>query len=299
MPLNVLVTLDGSDKDERAVPVAAALLELTEGRARVVRVLQPGEKPAAATGVQEAAARLADDARHESTWEVLSGSDVAATLLRDIEVNRADFAVMATRAAGAVGRVVQGSVADKLLRESPCPVVLVPPNARHLADKHIQMRRVLVPLDGSLPALSVLTCLLSLPRVDQLEVVLMQVIRPENTGGHMLPPGIAAGDDERIHVTTEIAEEGLNAVADRLRARNVAVEVRAVESPDAGPVLIDATRHELVDLIAMTTRGAGGLQRLVLGSVAEYVVRHSEMPVLLVTGRSSVIEVKSTIGAWR
>jgi nucleotide-binding universal stress UspA family protein len=188
MPLDVLVTLDGSDKDERAVPVAEALLELTEGRARVIRVLPPGEQPASATGVQEAAARLGADARRETTWEVLTDPDVAAAVLRDIETHHANFVVMATRAAGAVGRTVRGSVADRLMRESPCPVVLVPPNARHLAGKQIRLRRVLVPLDGSLPALSVLTCLLTLPRADRLEVVLIQAVHPERTGGHTLPP---------------------------------------------------------------------------------------------------------------
>jgi nucleotide-binding universal stress UspA family protein len=299
MPLDVLVTLDGSDKDERAVPVAEALLELTEGRARVIRVLPPGEQPASATGVQEAAARLGADARRETTWEVLTDPDVAAAVLRDIETHHANFVVMATRAAGAVGRTVRGSVADRLMRESPCPVVLVPPNARHLAGKQIRLRRVLVPLDGSLPALSVLTCLLTLPRADRLEVVLIQAVHPERTGGHTLPPGIAADIDDAIHVSAKIAEKGLRSVADHLRIKGVAAEVRVVESRDAGTVLIDATRQELIDFIAMTTRGAGGLQRLVLGSVAEHVVRRSEVPVLLVTGRSSVTEVKSTIGAWR
>jgi nucleotide-binding universal stress UspA family protein len=299
MPLDVLVTLDGSDKDERAVPVAEALLELTEGRARVIRVLPPGEQPARATGVREAAAQLGADSRRETTWEILTEPDVATAVLRDIEKHHVNFVVMATRAAGAVGRTVQGSIADQLVRESPCPVILVPPHARHLAGKHIQLRRVLVPLDGSLPALSVLTSLLSLPNAAKLEVVLIQVVRPEHAGGHTLPPRITPSDDEQIHVTAEIARKGLDAVAEHLRARGVTAEVRVLESRDAGATLIDATRQELIDFIAMTTRGAGGIQRLVLGSVAEYVVRHSEMPVLLVTGRSSVTEVKSTIGAWR
>src|SRR5512147_2088930 len=122
MPLTTLVTLDGSDKDERAVPVAAALLELTEGDARVVRVARPGELPASATGVREAAEQLGTAASREVAWEILSGSDVAATLMREIDAHHADFVVMATRAAGAVGRAVQGSVADHLVRESPCPV---------------------------------------------------------------------------------------------------------------------------------------------------------------------------------
>lgn len=51
-------------------------------------------------------------------------------------------------------------------------------------------------------------------------------------------------------------------------------------------MIVDAIRGDLVEFIAMSTRGEGGLRRLMLGSVAEHVVRHSEVPVLLVTARS-------------
>ena len=299
MSVNVLVPLDGSDKDERALSVAAALLELTEGRARVVQVPRPGEEPASMTTVQQAAAWLEAEAQREATSEVLAGSDVPQTLLNDIETNNANFVVMATRAAGPIGRAVQGSVADRLVRESTCPVVLVPPNARHLGGKHLHWRRVLVPLDGSLSSLSAVTCLSNLPRADLLEIVLIQAVHPERTGGHILPPGVETSSDDQIHVSAEVARERLNGVAEHLSAKGVISEVRVIESTDPGATLIDAIRNELVDFIAMTTRGAGGLQRLVLGSVAEYVARRSEIPVLLVTARSSVIAAKSPIGLWR
>jgi nucleotide-binding universal stress UspA family protein len=52
-------------------------------------------------------------------------------------------------------------------------------------------------------------------------------------------------------------------------------------------LILDAIRKDLIELIAMSTRGESGLRRLVLGSVAEQVVRHSEIPVLLVTARST------------
>ena len=84
-------------------------------------------------------------------------------------------------------------------------------------------------------------------------------------------------------ISAERAEAGLNDVAERLRGRGGVVEVRVVESRDAGTVILDAARNDLVDLIAMTTRGASGIKRLVLGSVAEAVVRWSEIPVMLVT----------------
>jgi nucleotide-binding universal stress UspA family protein len=52
------------------------------------------------------------------------------------------------------------------------------------------------------------------------------------------------------------------------------------------PVIIEALRELLCDLIAMSTRGQSGLRRLVVGSVAQGVVAASEVPVLLVTPAS-------------
>ena len=315
MTLTVLLTLDGSDKDERALPVAASLVELAEGDLRVVRVFEApvaellppvaytmGGVDAAhelrahvATSLRQTAARLEVEVHRKVTWNLLDGPDVAARLLDHIEAGPADFVVMATRAAGAVGRAIQGSVADRLVRESPHPVVLVPPRASYLRDKHIQLRRVLVPLDGSLRSLSAITHLLALPLAGELEFVLIQAVHAEPAGGYMVPsveavaadPGDSPNADEWIHVEARIAEQRLEEVAERLRVRGAVVEVRVVESADPAAVILDATRNDLVELIAMTTRGAGGLKRLVLGSVAERVVRHSEMPVLLVTARSS------------
>jgi nucleotide-binding universal stress UspA family protein len=312
MTLEVLVTTDGSDRDERAIAVAAALVELADAESRVLRVFQMPMSTMSATvgtlGVTGAAGGTREDAEHrvrhaaaslraavhrEVTSEVVDGSDVAATLLDEIADHEPDFVVMATRAADALGQVIHGSVADRLVRESPTPVVLVPPRASHLGGKDVTLRRVLVPLDGSEIALSVIPRLLELPLANELDFVLIQAVQPERTGGHAMPPGApnpgvdSPRDDEWTHVRAAVAETRLAAVANRLRSRVSHAEVRVVESPDPGAVIVDSIRKDLVELIAMSTRGASGLRRMVLGSVAEYVVRRSEIPVLLVTARSA------------
>jgi nucleotide-binding universal stress UspA family protein len=309
MTNRVLITTDGSDKDQRAFAVAAALVGLANAEVRVVRVF-PTSIPSLSQragmlgvvsaahelrdntlhDVRDAAARLRDVLQHEVTAEVIDGSDVAATLLAEIDRYSPDFVVMATRAPGALDRAFQGSVADRLVRESAVPVVLVPPRAAYLAGKDVTVRRVLVPVDGSNVALAVIPRLTELPLARELQIVLLQAVEPERTGGYAMPPGTPGiegmDDDEWTHVSAAVAEARLGALADRLRERGMHVEVRVVASPDAGAVILDAVRSELVELIAMSTRGASGLRRLVLGSVAEYVVRRSEIPVLLVTAQS-------------
>ena len=309
---SILLTVDGSDKDERAIAVGAALAELGDAAIRVVSVFEtPIEtlSPRAAglgvvdaahavrasmvENVRQSAERVGALVRAKITWDVIDGRDVAATLLEDVEAHDASYVVMATRAAGAAGRAIQGSVADRLVRESPRPVVLVPPRAEYMSGKRVTFRRVLVPLDGSVAALRVIPRLLALARADTLEFVLLQVVRRERVGGYVMPPGVPELNDEVLdgdewtHAGAAIAEARLGVVAERLRARGSRAEVRVIESADVGTVVVDAIRNELVELIAMSTRGASGLRRLVLGSVAEHVVRHSEVPVLLVTARSA------------
>ena len=311
MTRKILVTIDGSDKDERAIAVAAALVELADAAVRVVRVwptpISALSGRAGPLGVVSAAQEIRDNAVRDTNEcaarlrtmvpreviaEVVDGSDVAATLIDEIERHAADFVVTATRAAGLLGRAIHGSVADRLVRESSAPVVLVPPRAGYLAGKEVTVRRVLVPIDGSTMALSVLPHLTELPLAHQMELVLLQVVHPERTGGYAMPPGTpepvdgSSGDDESTRVAEVVAETHLEEIADRLRAKGSLVQVRVVESGDPGAVIVDAVRDDLVELIAMSTHGNGGVRRMVLGSVAEYVVRRSEIPVLLVTPRS-------------
>jgi len=313
MTTTVLVPLDGSEKDERVLPAAAALADLTDGALHLIRVLEPPDRTlvprAEALGIPDVmhderevmeeqvrgtADRLAADTGRRVTAEVADGPDVAHTLLRRASERHADVVVMATRAAGALGRTLRGSVADRVVRESPRPVVVVPPGADDTRGKHIHLGRVLVPLDGSSLSLKAINHLLALPHAADLEYVLLEVIPPAATTIATAPgaPAWAAtmataeayfgvGDIGELRAAEE---QRLNAVADRLRARGAkVVDVRVIEAADPAAAITAAVRTELADFIAMSTHGLSGFKRMVLGSVAEKVVRESDVPVLLVT----------------
>jgi nucleotide-binding universal stress UspA family protein len=311
---NVLVPLDGSGKDERAIPAAAAFADLAGGDLRLIRVLDtPVESlsPRARTmGVADAAIqlrgdmersvrgiadRLIADTGRPVTAEVAEGFDVAGVLVARAAEPGTGLVVMATRAPGALGRALRGSVADRVMRESPRPVVLVPPGTDDTRGKRLDFKRVLVPLDGSAFALSAVDELLELRGGSELEYVLLEVV----TSGFadVAPPGLSGLADHTvipdaysglpdIARARAAAEERLNGVANRLRAQAAkSVRVRVVEAGDPAAAINRAVREELVDFVAMSTRGSSGLKRFVLGSVAERVVRESVVPVLLVTPR--------------
>ena len=299
MASTVLVPLDGSEKDDRALEAAAAVSELAGGNIRLLRVLDTpvesistrgeilgvvdaarGARSEMERSAAKQAEQLAKTTGRRVTSEVGESIDVAQAILERAQNQATEFVVMATRAAGAVGRALRGSVADRVMRESPRPVFLVPP-ARSDSIGNTRLRRVLVPLDGSDLALAAPEALLKLERLGDLDFLLLEVI----AAGLIDEPSVQGFDASvlpQIARAQEETEHRLNAVANHMQEAGAkAVGVRVVQAADAASAINRIAREDNVDLIAMSTRGRGGLKRLVLGSVAEGVVRRSNVPVLL------------------
>lgn len=142
-------------------------------------------------------------------------------------------------------------------------------------------KKILVPLDGSPLAEKVLPHVRALAQCVGAEVVLLRVV-PTPTyeavfADTLLTP--APPNDE--HNARSHAEGYLQRVAfDYFPS-----EVRVIYEVSSGPVaetILDYASGIEADLIAMSTHGRSGLARLVLGSVADQIVRRSHLPVLLV-----------------
>ena len=273
MPGAILVPVDGSDKDARALAVAADLAQLADASVLVVRVRNPQAESAPhesrsslLQAMRAAAEALGLRVPRGLTCEVLDGDDVPNALLGRADSVNATALVMATRAPQAIDRAIHGSMADHVVRAGTRPVVLVPPRADYMGGRDVHLRRGLVPVDGSATALSVMAHLLAFPNARELDLLLLQVVPPEPN-----------------HGPAEKSEQALTAVVERVRERGVTAEARVVEARHPAVVIVEAIRQDLIDFIAMSTRGAGGIPRTMLGSVATAVVRASEVPVLLVT----------------
>lgn len=263
MTASIMVPLDGSEKDDRALAVAVALSGLSGAGLHLVRVTDG----AGAADFTATAAWVPASIGRPVTTEVIARDDPAEALVRHAAESGARVIVMATRAPGAVDRALHASVSDAVLRESPCPVMLVPPGTDYMRDKSVAFGRVLVPLDGSVASEAVLDVLLGLSGGAALEYALLEVV-PR-------------------HADRTDAAARLEATAARMRAHGVrSVDHDVSEANDPAEAIAAAVRETLVDFIAMSSRGRSGVRRMALGSVAETVVRTSEVPVLLVTPRS-------------
>lgn len=138
-------------------------------------------------------------------------------------------------------------------------------------------KRVVVPLDGSPLAEGILPFILDIAGPLDLEIVLMRIVQ-------LRPPELIEGGRKVVFEDLETliakARAYLAPLAARLRERGVRVDT-AVRDGDPVHEIIAGACELGADLIAMTTHGRSGLGRLLFGSVAEAVLRQSDLPVFL------------------
>ncbi len=152
--------------------------------------------------------------------------------------------------------------------------------------------RILVPLDGSDLAARVLPYVEELAQKFNSEILLFQSITPlsqliiQSTSGtlegaaSMAESGVALAEEE-LQAAREAATSYLDSVQARLAGLGLKASAR-VQEGSAGTAIIAHAAEVHATLLAMSTHGRGGLERLVFGSVTDDVLRHSRLPMLLI-----------------
>lgn len=211
----------------------------------------------------------------------------------------AGLIAMSTHGRSGIGRFLLGSVADRVVHHTHIPLLLVRSTGQDNQNgaAFATYRRILVPLDGSELASAVLPFALEMARCTGAAVTLLQSVHEpelETAEAHtMLALGGAAtttpGESTRlsdnlamqIERETEPAQSNLNAAADAFRAAGIQVET-VVEVGRPAETILDAAASSGADMIAMATHGRSGIRRFLIGSIADRVVQHADVPVLLV-----------------
>jgi nucleotide-binding universal stress UspA family protein len=137
----------------------------------------------------------------------------------------------------------------------------------------MKLDRILVPLDGSPVAEIALGCAVDLAHRATSTLDLLRVAE-----AHVLP-GMDPSDAQ-VRVVKE-AEDYLASTAQRLREQGVTQVETSVWYGAPAESIVEAARVRNADLIAMSSHGRSGLGRLILGSVAEAVLRSTDTPILL------------------
>jgi nucleotide-binding universal stress UspA family protein len=198
----------------------------------------------------------------------------------------ATLTAMATHGRSGIDRLIMGSVAEKVLRSAINPLILIRASEEADSEGLAVLKSVIVPLDGSELAETVLSPVVQLANALKLEVILLRAYQiPMNTYAGM--EDSYPIDYEKISVALkEEAQSYLERKVAELK-RNGIEKLSFVISEGSGAGEIVALGRRTPDnLIAMCTHGRSGIKRWVLGSVTEKVVRLSEDPVLIIRGRN-------------
>jgi nucleotide-binding universal stress UspA family protein len=150
----------------------------------------------------------------------------------------------------------------------------------------MNLKLILVPLDGSIVAEAALAPAVDLARQTSTKIVLLRAAE-----AHTLP--MADPIEDQVNVMRE-AEEYLGATRTRVMDAGVAdVEVAAWYGP-AVEAIVEAARYRHADLIVMSSHGRSGVARLVMGSVTERVLRGTSVPILVIRPDGAPIDTSFT-----
>jgi len=275
---SVLVPLDGSAFAEQSLSIAQTLCRTYDARLTLASIhpakrgLLPGtggEGGPALGGepdVEEYLSQVAAQMRRgglKAEYAISFGpiAEEVNVLARD---SRVDLVIMSTHGRSGIGRWLIGSVANKLIQLTQIPILLIR-RGDDWRSRETEFRRLLVTLDGSSTAEGVLPYVRAVAARFESEVLLLAV-----------PEELAPTSRRASHLLRYLSE-----IAASLREEGLTVEVM-VSGNEPARTIVEMSEAKTADLIMMATHGRGGLDRLLLGSVADRVVRHTNRPVFLV-----------------
>ncbi len=301
---SLLVPLDGSPFAEHALPLALGLARRAGAALQLVTVVNPlvaaylgvpydPELEAVAGGrkhayLDDTARRMRELSAVPVSTAVLEGA-IPAALCAHTAGGDTDLVVMATHGRGPLSRFWLGSVADELVRRLPVPVLLVRPGEGEVdLAQEPELGPVLVPLDGSPLAEEVLAPAGDLARLLGVNITLLRVVKPVPASDIPDDPPAEREAQALLNRTREVHREVIHeassyllGVAERLRAEGLHVGTRVTVQEQPAAAILSEAEATGAGLIAVTTHGRRGLVRVLMGSVADKVVRGAPIPVLV------------------
>ena len=308
---SIMVPVDGSSFSREAVFHGLRIASRCGASLRLVRV---AVSPIALGGLdgyaienesirQQRAEALADlysianECRSHTTVNVtasLETGPVVDVLVGYARRHEVDLIVMRSHVRRGIARVWFGSVADQLIKESSIPVLIVrPPSIGTALESGFQVKRILVPLDGSPLAEQSLDSAVSVARTDGSALMLLRVVTPERREAGVLESDI--GPASAAEVAAAMAY--LDSLLTSAEYRSIPVTRRVVVANDVAPAILSLAETSETDLVAIATRGRNAIARAAGGSVADVVMRESATSVLVVHPLKLVLEATAKAAA--
>ncbi len=177
--------------------------------------------------------------------------------------------------------VTLGRTAQTVLDGSSASLLLIPPET--IETDVVRYRRLIVPLDGSCRAESVLPFAVRIARKHGAELVLAHIVS--------VPEIVAAGLDDREanrlvaklrQFNQQNARTYLSRLQSRLGGSDLNIKVIVESDRDARDGLLQIAEQQDADLFVLSGRGKGAMNDICCGSVARHIAANSRLPLLLI-----------------
>jgi len=298
MYTRMLIPLDGSKTAEKVLPYARYLAGRLKTPVELMAVIDMAEfaahMPAGRAPVFER--MIESEAGRSATYlrgiaEILGGIDATCTVEKGrpgeviagkSEPSSGVLIAMTTHGRSGLKRFLMGSVTEEVLRAARNGLLIVHAGEETETEVAVQFKTIIVPLDGSEFAATILPTVAGLAKALGAEVILFRAYRiPYNDYG---AESYLAGFDfkELLAEVADEAERHLEENAAELRKLGVEKVSCVAKEGLSADEIIAFGRKNPGSLIAMSSHGSSGVKRWMLGSVTENVVRHARSPVLIV-----------------
>lgn len=291
--MRIVMGVDGSDASLTALDLVTATVWPTDTKIRLVGAFElpadwiglapSSSDPAADDEAQRALfntlQRLSEPIRRQgyATETVVARGRAADVLLAEADDVSADLIVVGSRGLGVAASALLGSVSATLVDHAVCPVLVA---------RGPRITRILVATDGSQSAEAIPAVVAAWNVFRDAPINVLSVAPPSTQGeGTTLMRGMLGSDPPQLDAWHEVDRHRV--MADEMAARLVAAGWHAESSVRVGEAAreIETAAADLgADVIITGSRGLGGLQRLLMGSVAHHVLLHSRCSVLVMRG---------------
>jgi nucleotide-binding universal stress UspA family protein len=283
-PTTILLATDGSEEAEFAARTAIDLAGKTGSELHVVHILvlppenlhDPFGTAAREEFERRGRARLEElVGRTEDAGGAVGGAyfrvgNAAAEIVAQAEESGAGLVVLGSRGLGAMRRSLMGSVSDSVVRHAPCPTLVVREEPLTFPTK------ILLATDGSEEAKSAATTAAALAEGTDSE---LQVV----TVAPFVSIALAATEVEPARLARE-ARRTLDDEVGRIEDAGGRIAQAHLRLGGAAEEIVALAEDVGAGLIAMGSRGRGGIRRALMGSVSERVVRHAHCAVMIIRG---------------
>jgi nucleotide-binding universal stress UspA family protein len=288
----IVIGYDGPERGGEAATLAEVLRDPHKGSLVLTSAYPPAPLPVGGFVMPETLEELRDateellveardalPAANRARIRAVPCDSAARALTVVAEAEHADLVVVGSSHRGALGRVLPGTTAERLLHGAPCAVAVAPRGYRDADVRHLG-----VAYDGSPEADAALHTAEALALELRAAITVYCVVEPARMYGSMISPATGAGAVQSLQAAEEHARHLLHAAADNapdgLWPETLLLHGAAAEQ-------IAGRSQGVIDLLFMGSRGYGPIRHALLGSVSGALVRDAGCPVV-VTPRTAL-----------